>query len=69
LFYDVCNKGKLDYHYIVCRSENFTGNDSDRPAADITADIYAIECKVKFLLSDRRGHDDVSRNMELSKFE
>ncbi len=50
LFYDICNKRQLDYDYIVCKSEDFTGNDLDRAAANVTADLPAIANKIKRIL-------------------
>jgi capsular polysaccharide biosynthesis protein len=50
LFYDICNKRQLEYAYIVCKAEDFTGNDLERAAANVTADLPAISDKIKTLL-------------------
>ncbi len=50
LFYDICNKRKLDYDYLVCKAEDFTGNDLERAAANVVADLKGIKNKVTALL-------------------
>lgn len=51
LFCDICNKRGLEYEYIVCEAEGFTGNDLDRAAANVIADLHAIKTKIQELLS------------------
>jgi hypothetical protein len=50
LFYDICNKRKVDYEYVVCRAADFTGNDLDRALANVVADLDLIRKKVIKLL-------------------
>jgi capsular polysaccharide biosynthesis protein len=50
LFYDICNKRQLDYDYVVCRSQDFTGNDLDRAMANVVADLPAIQNKINKLM-------------------
>jgi hypothetical protein len=52
LFYDICNKRKLEYDYVVCKAEDFTGNDLDRAAANVVADLPAIKRKVTAMLEN-----------------
>lgn len=50
LFYDIANKRDLVYDYIVCKAENFTGNDLERALANVVADIPVIKTKIAAML-------------------
>jgi capsular polysaccharide biosynthesis protein len=51
LFYDICVKNGLVYDYLVCSSNGFTGNDLDRAAANVVADLQAIGAKIRAMLA------------------
>lgn len=52
LFYDIANKRELEYEYLVCSAQDFTGNDLDRALANVVADLDAIKSKVVQSLID-----------------
>jgi hypothetical protein len=58
LFYDIANKRELEYDYLVCSAQDFTGNDLDRALANVVADLDAIKSKVSTLFP--QPHKDVA---------
>jgi hypothetical protein len=52
LFYDVCNKRGIKYHYLLCKSEMTATNSVSGQKVSLIADVEAIESKVISMLNN-----------------